>query len=177
MKQTQAFKIAIGGVISAVSLALMMFTGIFPFGTYAFPVLSGTFLISIFLEFGFGWSMLVYAVISIMSILFVSDKEAALFFTLFFGYYPVVKSYIERLKSKVVQYIIKFAIFNAACVSVYFLMLFVFSLPKDAFEVFGVNIPLIFLLAGNLIFILYDFAIKVAVAQYIDKYRKIFFKQ
>ena len=76
-----------------------------------------------------------------------------------------------------VQYIIKFAIFNAACVSVYFLMLFVFSLPKDAFEVFGVNIPLIFLLAGNLIFILYDFAIKVAVAQYIDKYRKIFFKQ
>ena len=169
MKQTQAFKIAIGGVISAVSLALMMFTGIFPFGTYAFPVISGIFLISIFLEFGFGWSMLVYAVISIMSILFVSDKEAALFFTLFFGYYPIVKSYIERLKSKVVQYIIKFAIFNAACVSVYFLMLFVFS--------FGVNIPLIFLLAGNLIFILYDFAIKVAVAQYIDKYRKIFFKQ
>ena len=45
MKQTQAFKIAIGGVISAVSLALMMFTGIFPFGTYAFPVLSGIFLI------------------------------------------------------------------------------------------------------------------------------------
>ena len=48
MKQTKAFKIAIGGVISAVSLALMMFTGVFPFGTYAFPVLAGIFLISIF---------------------------------------------------------------------------------------------------------------------------------
>ena len=46
MKQTQAFKIAIGGVISAVSLALMMFTGIFPFGTYAFPVISGIFQFS-----------------------------------------------------------------------------------------------------------------------------------
>lgn len=177
MKQNTSLKVAVGGVISAVSLAIMMFTGVFPFGTYAFPVISGVFLIAIYLEFGFGWSMLVYAVISIMSILFVSDKEAALFFTLFFGYYPVVKSYIERLKNKLFQYIIKFGIFNIACVSVYYLMLFVFSLPKDAFEVFGVNVPLIFLLVGNIVFVLYDFAVKVAVVQYINKYRKIFFKQ
>ncbi|MGN0476962.1 MAG: hypothetical protein ACI4HM_06445 [Ruminococcus sp.] len=176
MKSSMAVKVAVGGVFSAMALVLMMLTGVFPFGTYAFPVIAGVMLIVIYLEFGFRWSMLVYGVISIMSVLFVSDKEAALFFLLLFGYYPVVKSFIERLKSKILQYIIKLAIFNAAAVSVYFLMLFVFSMPADSFELFGVNIPLVFLIVGNFVFLIYDLAINVVVAQYLQKYRKIFFK-
>lgn len=176
MKSSMAVKVAVGGVFSAIALVLMMLTGVFPFGTYAFPVIAGVMLIVIYLEFGFRWSMLVYGVISIMSVLFVSDKEAALFFLLLFGYYPVVKSFIERIKSKIVQYIIKLAIFNAAAVSVYFLMLFVFGMPADSFELFGVNIPLIFLIVGNFVFLIYDLAINVVVAQYLQKYRKFFFK-
>lgn len=176
MKSSMAVKVAVGGVFSAIALVLMMLTGVFPFGTYAFPVIAGVMLIVIYLEFGFRWSMFVYGVISIMSVLFVSDKEAALFFLLLFGYYPVVKSFIERIKSKIVQYIIKLAIFNAAAVSVYFLMLFVFGMPVDSFELFGVNIPLIFLIVGNFVFLIYDLAINVVVAQYLQKYRKFFFK-
>lgn len=176
MKSSMAVKVAVGGVFSAIALVLMMLTGVFPFGTYAFPVIAGVMLIVIYLEFGFRWSMLVYGVISIMSVLFVSDKEAALFFLLLFGYYPVVKSFIERIKSKIVQYIIKLAIFNAAAASVYFLMLFVFGMPVDSFELFGVNIPLIFLIVGNFVFLIYDLAINVVVAQYLQKYRKFFFK-
>ena len=176
MKRGIAVKVAIGGVLSAMALVLMMLTGVFPFGTYAFPVIAGVMLIAIYLEFGFKWSMLVYGVISIMSVLFVADKEAALFFLLLFGYYPVVKSYIERLKSKITQYIIKLSIFNAAAVSVYFLLLLVFGMPADSFELFGVNIPLVFLIVGNFVFLIYDFAINVFVAQYLQKYRKILFK-
>lgn len=176
MKSSMAVKVAVGGVFSAIALVLMMLTGVFPFGTYAFPVIAGVMLIVIYLEFGIRWSMLVYGVISIMSVLFVSDKEAALFFLLLFGYYPVVKSFIERIKSKIVQYIIKLAIFNAAAVSVYFLTLFVFGMPADSFELFGVNIPLIFLIVGNFVFLIYDLAINVVVAQYLQKYRKFFFK-
>ena len=176
MKSSMAVKVAVGGVFSAIALVLMMLTGVFPFGTYAFPVIAGVMLIVIYLEFGFRWSMLVYGVISIMSVLFVSDKEAALFFLLLFGYYPVVKSFIERIKSKIVQYIIKLAIFNTAAVSVYFLMLFIFGMPADSFELFGVNIPLIFLIVGNFVFLIYDLAINVVVAQYLQKYRKFFFK-
>ncbi len=176
MKNNSAVKVAVGGLITAFSLVLMLLTGIFPFGTYAFPIISGVLLISVFLEFGLGWSMLAYAAISILSLFFVADKEAALFFILLFGYYPVVKSYIEKIKSKIVQYIIKFGIFNVAAVSVYFLMLFIFNMDSDAFTIFGVNIPLVFLLAGNFVFLIYDFAVTSAAVQYIKKYRKIFFK-
>jgi MFS family permease len=177
VKNNSAVRVAVGGLVSAFSLVIMLCTGIFPFGTYAFPLIAGVLLISIFIEFGFKWSILVYVVVSIMSLFFVSDKEAALFFTLLFGYYPIVKSYIERLSKRVIQYIIKFGIFNASAVSVYFLMLFVFNLPKDAFEVFGVNLPLVFLIVGNFAFIIYDKCINVLVAQYLSKYRKILFKR
>lgn len=176
MRNKASYRVAVGGLISAISLVIMMLTGLFPFGTYAFPIISGVLLISIYLEFGFRWSMLVYAVISIMSVFFVADKEAALFFVLIFGYYPVVKSYIERIKFKLLQYVIKLAIFNGAAVAVYFLLLFVFSLPKDSFVLFGVNLPLVFLLVGNFVFLIYDFALSVLVVEYLKKYRKIFFK-
>lgn len=176
-KKSSAVQVAIGGAISALALALMMLTNIFPFGTYAFPVISGIMLISVFIEFGFGFSIVVYSVISLLSLLFVTDKEAALFFVLLFGYYPIVKSYIEKLKIKAVQYIIKLFIFNTAAVGVYFLLLFIFGLPEDAFQLFGVNIPLLFLILGNIVFIIYDYVINIIVFQYVQKYRKILFKK
>ena len=177
MKGSSSVQVAVGGVISALTLVLMMLTNIFPFGTYAFPVISGILLIPLFIEFGFKWSVLVYVVISALSVLFVLDKEAALFFVLLFGYYPVIKSYIERLKLKIFQYLIKLAIFNAMAVAIYFLLLFVFGLPKDAFVLFGVNLPLVFLLVGNIFFVIYDYAVNILVFQYVNKYSKILFKK
>ena len=49
MKSSMAVKVAVGGVFSAIALVLMMLTGVFPFGTYAFPVIAGVMLIVIYL--------------------------------------------------------------------------------------------------------------------------------
>ena len=68
-KKSSAVQVAVGGAISALALVLMMLTNIFPFGTYAFPVIAGIMLISVFLEFGLRWTGLIYVVISVMSIL------------------------------------------------------------------------------------------------------------
>ena len=34
---------------------------------------------------------MIYAAVAVLSLLFAADKEAALLFVLFFGYYPVLK--------------------------------------------------------------------------------------
>lgn len=172
-----SLRVAIGGLISAFALVIMMCTGLMPIGTYAFPVFAGVLLIAVSVEFGTAWAMLVYVVISVLSMLFVADKEAALFFTLLFGYYPVLQMYIGKIKYKIVRLIIKLAIFNAAAVSIYFLMLFVFGLPADAFVLFGVNIPLVFLLIGNIAFLLYDYCIPMLINMYLTKYRSMIFRQ
>ena len=59
--------------------------------------------------------------------------------------------------------------FNAAAVGVYFLILFLFSVPESEFSVFGVNVPLLFLFIFNIVFIIYDISIKMFEKIYRDK--------
>ena len=76
---------------------------------------------------------------------------------------------IEKLKFKPVQYILKLLVFNAAAVCIYFLLIFVFSVPADDFEYFGINIPALFLIIINPVFLLYDYAITVVLRVYRQK--------
>lgn len=176
MKKNSAVNVAVGGLISACALVLMLFAGIFPYGTYALPLFAGVLLIPIYVEFGAYWALIVYVAVSILSLILVADKEAAVLFTLFFGYFPVLKAYIEKLKSLVLKYLIKFVIFNIAAVSSYFIMLFIFNMNSDDFTVLGVNIPLVLLAVGNILFLIYDKCLTICVSIYFSKYRAILWK-
>ena len=46
-----------------------------------------------------------FAVVAISVRIFVPDKQAALLYVIFFGYYPILKALIERLKIKIVQWV------------------------------------------------------------------------
>lgn len=166
------FKVALGGVMAALSLVVMLLTGFIPIGTYACPALAGIFLTVIVIELGAKWAWAVFAVISILSLLFAGDKEAALYFVMFFGFYPILKARIESLAKKWPQRILKLAVFNASMVAAFFLALYVFSVPADEFVLFGIYIPWLFLIAGNLFFIVYDIAVTRLVILYVHAWRK-----
>ena len=68
--------------------------------------------------------------------IFVPDKQAALLYVIFFGYYPILKALIERLKNKIVQWVLKYAVFNAAIVSAYFIAIYLLSIPADSLSLF-----------------------------------------
>ena len=104
-----------------------------------------------------------------MSLLFAADKEAALLFVLFFGYYPVLKSFLERISNKVLSWISKFAVFNVAVVACFFLAVNFLQLPEDSFTVFGIYLPWVFLILGNAVFLIYDIALSGLVATYVEK--------
>lgn len=54
MKNT--YKIALGGMITALSVLLMFLTGLFPMATYALPAIAGVLLISAVIEIGSGYA-------------------------------------------------------------------------------------------------------------------------
>ena len=56
----------------------------------------------------------------------------------------------------------------------YVLMLRVFGLPADSFELFGVSLPLVFLAAGNVIFWVFDAALTGVVQMYWKKWHPRF---
>lgn len=160
-KNKSASSVAFGGIISALAVLLMFFTGVFPFATYALPALAGLLLVVIVIDHGMKWAWCVYAAISALAILITPDREAAVMFVLFFGYYPILKSLLERIRFRVTEYILKFALFNAAMVISYLLIIYVLGIPDilDEFGELGKYGVWIMLGLGNIVFILYDITI------------------
>ncbi len=163
-------KVSMGGVVAALSLVLMLMTSVIPFGTYAFPAFAGILLVVLVLNLGFGYAFAVFAGTAVLSFLLLTDKEAALYYTVFLGYYPIVKGLIERLPSKPVQYIIKLLLFNACMIAAFFLGTALLSVPKESFTLFGVYLPWVFLILGNIFFVVYDLCITRLVTLYLLKW-------
>ena len=162
-------KIALGGLLTALGVVLMFLTGLIPIGTYALPAIAGVLLIVAVIEIGAKWAWMIYAAVAVLSLLFAADKEAALLFVLFFGYYPVLKSFLERISNKVLSWISKFAVFNVAVVACFFLAVNFLQLPEDSFTVFGFYLPWVYLILGNAVFLIYDIALSGLVATYVEK--------
>ena len=92
-------QIAAGGIASSLCLLLMFLTGVFPFATYALPAMAGTLLVVVVLELNRATAVMVYVSVSLLSLFIAPDKEAALVFIFFFGYYPILKGLIEQIRS------------------------------------------------------------------------------
>ena len=88
--RSKAAKVALCGVVSALSVVLMLMTGIVPIATIALPALAGCLTIAIVAETNVRYGFAVYCVVSVLAILLTPDREAILFYILFFGYYPTL---------------------------------------------------------------------------------------
>ena len=167
----KSLKVSIGGAVAALGLVLMFLTSLVPIGTYAFPTFAGILLVVIVIEIGYGYALSVFAATSLLSFLLITDKEAALVYVIFLGYYPIIKALIERIRSRAVQYVIKFALFNACMIGAFFIAVTLLSIPKESFTLFGVYLPWAFLIAGNVFFVMYDFCITRLVILYMRDWR------
>ena len=165
-------RLAFCSVITALCTAVMFMTGIIPASTYALPALSGVMMIPVVVEFGAGWGMLVYAAVSLLSFFIAADKEAVLCFIIFFGYYPALKAVLEKTGRRVICFILKFVIFNITAIAEFFIAVKILGLPSDSLTVFGVYVPWAFLALGNLVFLLYDYALSLLVVSYYKKFSR-----
>ena len=154
----QSGKVALGGVMGAVALICLLGT-VFPYATYALPAMAGVALMPVALEVGNRWGFLVFGAVAMLNLLLTPSMEAKLLFVAFFGYYPVLHLAL-RLRSRLLEWGIKLAVFNLSMIAVYLLMLQVFGLESDAFELFGVSLPEVFLAVGNVTFVIYDCALR-----------------
>lgn len=163
-----SFKVSLGGIITALSLILLVGTGIIPIATYALPGLAGALIICIVIELGYKWAFSVFAATALLSLLLTPDREAALLYLFFFGHYPIIKSLIEHIKNRVVEWVLKLSVFNLCVFGCYAIIFYVFQMQYviDSFKEFGQYALPIFLVAGNLTFVLYDFALSSIILFY-----------
>jgi hypothetical protein len=157
---------ALCGIITAVSFVFMGIAGVIHLGIYFFPMISGAIISIIVKEINAKWGFTVFLAISILSMLFVANKESVLFFILLFGHYPIFKIQIDRLKNKILILMLKMIIFNLSAAIGFFIAIEVIGLPKASFELFGVYMPFLLLVLANVVFFIYDRALSNMVKIY-----------
>ena len=91
-------------------------------------------------------------------------RSAAILYGAFFGYYPIVMLFTERLKKPAVRWAVKLALFNAVMVILYFAVRAVFQGNWGVLS----GYPLIMLLLANGLFILYDLALRQGVLYFMS---------
>ena len=170
-----SFQIAFGGIISALCIILMFSVGLFPVLVYVFPMISSLLIFILEYECGTKTALASYASVSLLSLILSPDKESSLLFLAFFGYYPILSKYIDRLKSRLLQWAIRFAVFNVSMVTSYFILMKILVAVDS--EEFGKISMLLLLAAGNVILILYDMSIRNMSRLYVSKIRKKIFRR
>ena len=155
MRKTESQKIALCGVLSALSVVVLLVGNVLQIGTYAAPMLASFLLIPVLEDYGKKYALLLYAVVSLLSLFLVPDKELVLFYVLVLGYYPVLR-------------VAKFGCFNAAVVVMYALLIVVLAPPElvQEFAAEGTPMLLALLALGNLSFWLCDRALTAITPLY-----------
>ena len=113
-------RIALGGIMTALSVVVMMLTGVIPMAEFALPAIAGLFLVPIVVEISWGTAWLSYGAVSLLSLLVAPNKECALYYILFLGCYPLIKSLLERCRKRSLEWVLKLLVFNVLAGAIVF---------------------------------------------------------
>ena len=110
------------------------------------------------------WAWGCYAVTAAAALLLLPEKMLAVIYTVFFGYYPILKFKLERIGNVWLRWLLKLLAFNAALAALYAMYRIIFTeLITSALPVWALWI------VANAAFAAYDFALGQMILYYIRK--------
>lgn len=116
---------------------------------------------------GVGGALLVYLGASLLGLILIPNKLALIPYVAMFGYYPILKFYIEKINSGIIQVIFKAVYFAAATC----LALLCFK-AVIAQSIHMPDYPVAVLIIGGIILLmLYDFVMTFLINWYIRRFR------
>ncbi len=166
MKKTKIT--ALSGMLAALTVLLLFFGSVVQIFAYVAPLISGLIMIILINNVNKRSAWTVFVVSSLVAVFLLPDKECALTYVFFFGWYPMVKDSFDKIKIKILRIVAKFAVYNVAVVFSQLVCIYVFGIPFD--NVFGVWGIVILLLLANLLFALYDRLFVLLSFIYMKKY-------
>lgn len=168
-KKGSAGKVAYPAILSAFALILVYLGSITPTGSWGIVAAAGLLPAAAVISIGLKAGILCWAAAAILAFLLVPDKFCVLLFGVLFGLYPMVKSLVERLQKKPLEYALKLAFFNIAFTAIYLTMAAAVaaSLP----QVLGSSVWVLYA-AANVVFIMYDYGFSKLISLYIDRVQR-----
>ena len=122
MKETK--KLAAGAMMSALCVVIMLLGAVIDLGTYAAALLAGVAMIPYGQKYGCRYQLMVFTASAALSFMLVPNIEQNLMYMGFYGWYPILRQSLEKLKTPS-KYIAKFFIFNVCFISIEALVMLV----------------------------------------------------
>jgi hypothetical protein len=171
-----AHRVSLTAMFASMSLLFLYLASILPTMNITMFFLSSVFVMGLVLEEEIGLAFLMFAVVSLLSLLLLPDKLLVIPYVMFFGHYGIGKYYIETgIRDKIIRYIIKLLYYNVALVLIYIVTLFVNTDVLSGVMYF--NVPLYYLIPlAELAFVLYDFLFTKVTAYYFSHIRRSLMK-
>ena len=154
----KSIKITFAAIVSAL-VTVVMAASLIPNITLAAAAVAGLLIIPVFAQCGALYAFFAFLVSGFTSF-FISDKTSWLLFICFFGFYPILKPIIEKIKKPVFEWALKLAVFNLSALVCYFSEVIIINLKLTPLLLAGVWI------LGNVVFVLYDIAVSRVAAFY-----------
>ena len=172
MKRTGKIKtLALCSMLAALGVVVLLLGSFIEVLDLSAAMFASLIVVIAVIEAGKYWPWLTYAVTALTALLLLPYKVPAIMYLLA-GYYPIIKEKLEKLP-KIVAWVIKLIIFNVS-LSLVLLALKLF-LPGVSIELIpglrDLYTYLIYYVAGNIIFVLYDVLLTRLVSFYIFKLR------
>ena len=165
-------KTALGGMCVALSAAVMLMSSVIPFMIYAIPGMASLLILFMMDECSKKWALGVYFCTSAVTAILVPEKEAVAIYIALLGYYPVLKTLIDRIKLKPLRIAVKAVFFLVIITAAYLVLIFIFGISSEMLkETEKVFIPILYV-AGLAAFLLYDRALEMFELTYYRKWQK-----
>ena len=156
--KTKTQTIALGGICLALTVVFIFAGSIVPGIELTMFAISSLFVAVMIMESGVRAGVILYAAALLLGFILVPNKLAMIPYAFFFGYYGILKFFIEKLKNAVLQVVIKAAFFAVVmCVGLLAfkeLLLGAISLPD---------------VAGILMMLVYDYIYTLLINFYLKR--------
>ena len=168
-RKSAAARAAYPAILSALALVFVYLGSVAPTGSWGIVAAAGLLPAAAVISIGLKAGFLCWATAALLAFLFVPDKFCALLFGVLFGLYPMVKSLVEQLRKKPVEYVLKLAFFNAAFTIIYLTM--AAAVAASIPQTLGRSMWILYLTA-NVVFLMYDYGFSRLIALYVARVQR-----
>ncbi|MDI3312383.1 MAG: hypothetical protein QJR05_13300 [Thermoanaerobacterium sp.] len=161
--------LSLGGMLAAINVILLFVSATMPTSRLFLLVLSSFSASIMVIEANANVATVFYIATSLLAFILIPNKLMASYYACFFGFYGIVKSYIERLSlNRFLEYALKLIVFNLSLSIIYIVFKIVFA--ANIFIGSYSTVAVFALL--QISFVIYDYAYTVFVSFYLKKVKR-----
>ena len=157
--------IAESGLLVGLTVVILYAASILPISTLSILTVASCLIPISIIRTSIKNTILVYIASSVLSI-FLVPTDIALYYTLFFGVYGIIKHYIEKIRNLPLELLLKLITFNI-------LLGLNYLIVKNFLGILSPEFPLYVLwLATQVIFLVYDYALTLIISFFLNRFHK-----